>query len=60
MLKQIVICVSPRNCEILYFCNLTEENVNASDRYLVKNVLVAGKKAIRRNRKDGFQHSNNR
>lgn len=46
--KKKVICESPRNCEILYFCNLTEESVNASDRYLVKNLLVAGKRAIRK------------
>ena len=38
----------PMCCKILYLCNFTEENVHAGDRYLVKILLIAGKKAITR------------
>ena len=39
----------PMNCETLYMCNLNEGHIHIGDRYLVKILLMAGKKAITRN-----------
>ena len=39
----------PKSCLVLYLCKFTEENVVSSDKYLVKILLVASKKAITRN-----------
>lgn len=39
----------PMTCTVLYLCNLYEGNVQPSDRYLVKILLIAGKKAITKN-----------
>jgi len=36
----------PLYCTILYFCNLYERSVQQKDRYLIKILLIAGKKAI--------------
>ncbi|KAF7670044.1 hypothetical protein LDENG_00079530, partial [Lucifuga dentata] len=36
----------PLNISILYFCNFSEEHVQAKDKYLVKILTVACKKAI--------------
>lgn len=33
---------------VLYLCNFNEENVQSRDRYLVKILLIAGKKATTR------------
>ena len=38
----------PNSCVVLYLCNLTEDNVQARDRYLVKILLVSAKKAVTR------------
>lgn len=34
------------SCTVLYLCNLCEENIRTKDRYLVKILLTAAKKAI--------------
>lgn len=38
----------PMSCRVLYLCNLSDENVRGKDRYLVKVLLTAAKKAITR------------
>ena len=47
-LKTILGYELPKTCEILYPCNLTRENVQHEDEYLVKILLAAAKKAISR------------
>lgn len=37
---------SPMSCTVLYLCNLSDENIRGKDRYLVKVLLTAAKKAI--------------
>ena len=39
----------PMNCETLYMCNLNEGHILIGDRYLVKILLIASKKAITTN-----------
>ncbi len=36
----------PLSCTVLYLCNLCEKNTRLKDRYLVKILLTAAKKAI--------------
>ncbi len=48
ILQKILGCYIPIDCKTLYMCNLNEGNVHVSDRYLVKMLLIASKKAITR------------
>ena len=48
ILQEVLRYKIPLCCKVLYLCNFTEENVHAGDRYLVKILLIAGKKAITR------------
>lgn len=48
-LQQILGYRVPKTCLVLYLCKFSEEIVITCDRYLIKILLVAGKKAITRN-----------
>ena len=47
-LQEVLRYKIPMCCKVLHFCNFADENVNAGDRYLVKILFIAGKKAITR------------
>lgn len=48
-LQQILGYGVPKTCLVLYLCKFSDKTVITSDEYLIKILLVAGKKAITRN-----------
>lgn len=47
-MKVILVYELPSTCVVLYLGNLTQENIQCEDRYLIKVLLAATTKAITR------------